>query len=87
MNTDELINSTLIYIAEFREQFEEMPGATELLDDYAWHLKQGLAQGETLTRDDRRRLLASSNEVSGLDRGGMGQMRSRVGKSSTAANR
>jgi hypothetical protein len=66
MNTESLINSTLDSIDAFSDQFHEMPGATEFLRDCSEDLKQGLAQAETLTPDDQRRLLDKANEVLAL---------------------
>ena len=58
-----LLEKTLSFIAEFRDQFEEMPCSNDFLDDYSWNLKQGLAQAESLTPDQKRHLLTKAADL------------------------
>ncbi len=58
-----LLEKTLIILAEFRDQFEEMPCSNDFLDDYSWNLKQSLAQAESLTPDQKRHLLTKAADL------------------------
>ena len=58
-----LLEKTLSFIAEFRDQFEEMPGATEYLRDLSEDLEQGLAQLERLTPDQKQHLLTKAADL------------------------
>lgn len=63
MNTQSIIESTLVFVAEFRKQFEEMPGATEFLRDCSEDLECGLAQEEKLMTHQKRELLTKAADL------------------------
>lgn len=66
MNIQQLLKSTVFFIAEFKQQFEEMDGADEFLDNYYETLDRGISKIEGLDPHERKRLLETADEVLGI---------------------
>ena len=60
------LTRTLNFIAEFKDESEERPGATEFLQNYSEDVQLGIDRWEMLASDEQRRVLDKATEVLGL---------------------